>query len=1041
MLNWNKWQIGVVALLLCALALPAWAQLDTGSIVGVVRDKSGAVLPDSKVEVTNTRTGQVFEVNTNSSGEYEVPGLVAGSYKVTAEHAGFKTRVVNGIVLYATDRRAIDTTLDVGQVSEQVTVIAETTTVNTQTSDTGATIDANKVNNLPLNGRDFTSLMALVPGSVTSAGFGGTSLGGFETSLAGVNILLDGADATRIDSQATSTQLGRQESRISRASVDSIEEFKVMSSTYSAEYGRSSGDIVNIITKSGGNAFHGTLFEFFRNDAFDALNYFATQKIPLRLNQFGGNLSGPIVKNKLFFFVNYEGVRQIVESPSGPVAVLTEAARAGAVPVMVPVVNALPLPNVPGPVIFKGAGPGGTDVVRNDLGYFKGNLRHSLREDTGSVKVDYRAGAKDSFSFRYNIADSFTSTQYGVAALQVSPSTSRNHLLKGTWNHTFTPAVLNEFGIAFNRPQTDSLGGGGNLPFFQCSAFWGCTPQNTFVTAPGPALFSSRRPQHSLQFLDTLTWIKGRHSIRVGLDIRHAVTRDALDPQAFLAFDNTADFLADLGLQLSTLGHTMVGVQNTNYSFFVKDDIRLAPRFTVNLGVRYDYNSVLHGDQIQNFDIPTAIADPNNTVAPLGLLGAGLYKPDRNNFAPRVGFAWDPRGTGKTVVRGGFGIFYNPMLTGAALSLAGNFQQGINVNLFNFFDPNFLCTPPFPSAPFLSYPVPNPLPVCTPALPANVNSLDPNIRDTYSMHWSFGVQQEIVRNTVLEVSYVGNRGVKLPAGAAYAGQELNLSPFGGNVISPSFGQIRHLGNFVNSNYNALQTSVRRRVGKGLNVDANYTWSHEFDDGVNILSGAYQNSYNPKSDYANGDIDVRNNFTLGAVWDIPTVEILPKLLGKGWQMTSLVQARSGLPVQIANSLPFFGIDQLRPNLVPGQSIRPSGASAPNNLLNRAAISGPCSPQNTSPYCLQPFSYGTTPRNYGRGPGFAQIDLGLSKATQFSERLRVQIGGQFFNLLNHPNFANPSGIIDEPNFGQSTATVGNTIGTGTSRQVQLFMKFAF
>ena len=1024
MLNRNKWQIGVVALMLCAVALPAWAQLDTGSIVGVVRDKSGALLPDSTVTVTNTRTARVYQVQTNGSGEYEVPGLAAGSYKVSAEHAGFKTRIVDGIVLYATDRRAIDATLDVGQISEQVTVTAETISVNTQTSGTGATIDANKVANLPLNGRDFTDLITLVPGSVTSTSAAQKSLGGFESFLAGTNVLLDGADATRIDVNATSTQLGRQESRISRASVDSIEEFKVMSSTFSAEYGRSYGDIVNVITKSGGNQYHGTLFEFFRNDAFDALNYFATQKIPLRLNQFGGNLSGPIVRNKLFFFVNYEGVRQIVESPTGAdtVAVLTAATRAGAVPAMVPVVNSLPLPNLPDPVIIAG-------VPRPDLGYFEGNLRHSLREDTGSVKVDYRAGAKDSFSFRYNIADSFTSTQYGIAADQVSPSTSRNHLLKGTWNHTFSPNVLNEFGVAFNRPQTDSLGGGGNFPIFQCSAFWGCKPANNFESAPGPALFSERQPEHSLQFIDTWTWIKGRHSVRAGLDIRHAVTHNALDPQDFLAFDSTTDFLADLGFQLSTLGHTMVGVQNTNYGFFVQDDIRLAPRFTLNIGVRYDYNSVLHGDQIQNFDIATAIADPTNTTAPFGPLGAGLYKPDRNNFAPRIGFSWDPRGTGQTVFRGGFGIFYNPLLTGAALSLAGNHQQSVNVNFLNLAFGLTTCTPPFPNTPFLSYPVPNPLPVCTPALPANVNSLDPNMRDSYSMHWSFGMQQEIVRNTVLEVSYVANRGVKLPAGAAYAGQELNLSPFGGTVISNSFGQIRHLGNFVNSNYHSLQASVRRRIGKGLNVDANYTWSHEFDDGVNILTGAYQNSYNPKGDYANGDIDLRNNFTLGAVWDVPTVESLPKLLGKGWQMTSLIQARSGLPFPIALSSPFFGIDQLRPDYVPGQSIRPANYSVPGNQLNSAA------------FTPSPNGYGDVRRNAGRGPGFTQIDLGLSKTAQLGERFRAQIGGQFFNILNHPNFNNPSGILDDANFGRSTTTVGNTIGPGTSRQLQLFMKLIF
>jgi hypothetical protein len=1034
MLNSHKWQIAWVALLLCALALPAWAQLDTGSIVGVVQDKSGALLPDAKVTITNTRTGRVYEAQTNGTGQYEVPGLPASVYKVAIEHSGFKSRVIDQVVLYATDHRAVDAMLDVGQVSEEVTVNAQTTAVNTQTSENGGTIAEKEVQNLPLNGRDFTSLMALVPGSVTTGAFGQTSLGGYETSLAGVNILLDGADASRIDSQATSTQLGRQESRISRSSVDSIEEFKVLSGDYSAEYGRSYGDIVNVITKSGGNNVHGELFEFFRNDAFDALNYFATQTIPLHLNQFGGNLGGPIIKNKLFFFVNYEGVRQITDFPTGAdnVTVPTEATRALAVSAMVPVVDSLPPPNSTTPVFLPNPIPGGPPIARPDLGYWQGNLPHSLREDTGSIKVDYRVGVRDSLAFRYNIADSYTSTQYGVGPDQVSPSPSLNHLFKATWDHTFRSTLLNEFGIAFNRPYASSLGGGGNFPIFQCSNFWGCNTSNTFGAAPGPDLFSEKQPEHSLQFLDTLTWIKGRHSIRAGEDIRHVVTNNALYPQEFLAFDNITDYLADNADQLSTLGHNMVSVENTNYDFFVQDDIRLAPRFTLNLGVRYEYNSVLHGALIQNFNLAALLADPTatNTAQFFGPLGASLYKPDRNNFAPRVGFSWDPYGEGKTVVRGGFGIFYNPQLTGAALSLAGNYQQGYNVNVFGLLFGEYTCTPPFPNSPFLSYPVPSPLPVCTPPLPPNVNALDPNMRDSYAMHWSFGVQQEIARNTVLEVSYVGNRGVKLPAGAAYAGAELNLSPFGGTDITPNFGNVRRLGDWVESNYHSLQASLRRHMGRGLNIDANYTWAHELDDGVNILTGAYQNSHDPKGDYANGDIDVRHNFTLGAVYDVPTAEFLPKILGKGWQMTTLIQARSGLPFPIAVAGPFVGEDQIRPNYVPGQPIRPSNYSVPGNQLNPAAFVAPPTGQ-----------YGDVPRNAGRGPGFTQVDFGLQKTSQVTERYGVLFGAQAFNLLNHPNFSNPDGLLTDQNFGRTTSTVGNTIGIGTSRQIQLVLKLVF
>ncbi|MGC2357077.1 MAG: carboxypeptidase regulatory-like domain-containing protein [Candidatus Acidiferrum sp.] len=1049
MLNWNKWQIGLVALLLCAIALPAWAQLDTGSIVGVVQDKSGAVVPDAKVTVTNLKTGRVYEVQTNPTGEYEVPGLPAGLYKVVAEHEGFKTRVVDGIVLYATDRRAVNATLDVGQTSENVTVTADVTTVNTQTSEAGATIDNTEVQNLPLNGRDFTNLMTLVPGSVITGGFGQTSLGGYETSLAGVNILLDGADATRIDSQATSTQLGRQDSRINRVSVDSIDEFKVMSGNYSAEYGRSYGDIVNVITKSGSNTLHGGVFEYIRNDYVDAKNYFQTGPAPFHLNQFGGSISGPLIKDKLFFFFNYEGVRQSTHSPVFDVPVMTAATRALAVPDMVPVVNSLPLPNPAlGPAIFPNPS-GGPPIVRNDLGLYDGSEFETDREDTGSLKIDYRITQKDSLALRYNIDSSFTNTQYGVAADQVSPSPGLNHLLKATWDHTLRASLLNEFGVAYNRPKTDSLGGGGPFPFFQCSAFWGCGNSNTFGDAPGPALFSESQPEHSLQFLDTLTWIKGRHSIAAGFDIRHAVTQNALIPQNFIAYDSEADFLANQGDQFSTLGHNMVDLENTNYDFFIQDDFRVTPRLTLNLGVRYEYNTVLTGHLIQNFNLAALYANSTstNTAQFFGPLGAGLYKPDRNNFGPRIGFSWDPYGAGKTVIRGGFGIFYNPQLTGAALSLAGNYQQGYNLNILDFFFvPNFSCTPDFNQPPvpyyYISYPLPNPLPVCTPTPPPNVNSLDPNLRDSYSMHWSLGVQQEIARSTIFELSYVANRGVKLPGGAAYAGEELNLSPFGGTEITPNFGNVRFLGDFLESNYHSLQASLRRHVSKGLVIDANFTWAHELDDGVNIITSAYQNSHNPKGDYANGDIDVRRNFTLGTVYDVPTARLLPKVLGQGWQMTSIIEARSGLPFPIEVAAPFLGEDQLRPNLVPGQSLRPANYSVPGNQINLAAISGPCSATNTSPYCLQPNSYGTTPRNAGRGPGFTQIDFGLSKRTTVNEHYGLQLGATAFNILNHPNFANPAGILENDlTFGQSTSTVGNKVGPGTARQFQVFVRMTF
>lgn len=1014
----------LIALLLVTLVCVA--QLDTGTVSGMVNDRTGAVLPDANVTVTNLKTGRVWEVKTNSSGQYTVPALPVGPYKVEVSKAGFKSGVAENIFLNATETQRADMKLDVGAASETVTVTAESTAVNTSTSDLGTAIQSKAVTNLPLNGRDFTSLIALVPGSVTTAGFGQTSLGGFETSLAGVNILLDGTDATRIDVNATSTQLGRQESRISRASVDSIQEFRVLSGVYSAEYGRSTGDIVNVITKSGGNDIHGNVFEFLRNDKMDAKNYFLQpgEESPLRLNQFGGNVGGPLIRNKLFYFVNYEGVRQVVNVPA-TTTVLTQAARAGAVASILPVINAIPLPNRAGQVTFLDLADGQTKVNPN-LGFYSGVLENRLREDTGSVKIDFTASQKDSFALRYNIADSYTSTQYGFAAGQVSPSSSRNHLAKISWTHTFRPNLLNEFGVALNRPQTDSLGGGGDFPIFQCSTFWGCNKGTNyfFGATPGPALFSNRRPQHSISWIDTVSWVKGRHTIHFGLDIRKNVTHDALDPQKFLSYDGIANFLGNQGFQVDTLGHTSVGVENSNFAFFIQDDVRLTSRLTLNLGLRYEYNTVLNGPEIGNFDIVTLTLEPK---------GAPLYQPDRNNFGPRVGFAYDLSGDGKTVLRGGAGIFYNPLLTGAALSLAGNYQQSFSANIIDLAFGLRTCDNGFDFTK-LAYPLPAVLPNCTPALPSSVNILDQNMRDTYSGHWSLGVQRELMSNTVLELTYVGNRGIKLPAGAAYAGQELNYSPFGGKQLSDSFGNIRRLGNYLDSNYNALQASVRRHFG-AFNIDANYTWSHEIDDAVNILQGAFQNSHDPKGDYSSGDIDVRHNFTLGLVYDVP--KFVQGRLGSGWQVSSIFATRTGLPVNIALSAPFLGIDQLRPNLVPGQSIAPANFSVPGSIddpsarqFNKAAFVAPAAGQ-----------FGNTPRNYGRGPGYNDVDIALQKTTQLHERLGLVFRAEMFNLFNHPNFANPVGYMDSTDFGRSTSTIGNHVGTGTSRQAQLAVKLVF
>jgi len=993
----------LVAVLVMSSAVAAVAQLDTGSIQGVIRDTTGAVIPNAAVVVTNEGTQRAYHATANAQGEYNMPSLPVGIYSVAASYKGFGTSTVTTIPLNASELHRTDVTLRPGSDTQQVTVTSNQMQVNTLGADLGTTIGADRIANLPLNGRDFTDLLALVPGSVTSGQFGQTSLGGAETSFAGVNILLDGADATRIDTNATSMQLGRGAARVTRASVDSIAEFHILQGNFSAEYGRSIGDVVNVITKSGTNDLHGEAFEYLRNDALDARNYFAVPgtKTPLRLNQFGGNLGGPVVHDKLFFFANYEGVRQTITNTQ-IYDVLNATERAKFVTAMKPVVAAIPVGNL---------GPDPTDTA-HVFDLYSANLVNTLREDTGSFRIDWNTSDRNKFYLRYNIGDSDTNTTYGPAVGQTAPTPARTQFLKLSNTHTFSPTLLNEAGFGINSNHVSSYGGGGPFPVIAFSCFF-CN----FGAAPGPATFASIRPQTSYQYIDTLTKVLGRQTIKAGLDIRHNLSDEELGLQEFLSYGSISDFEKNAGFAFSTLGNPMTRIRNTNYNFFVQDDLQLARNFTLNLGVRYEYNTVLHekDNQLANFDIAT------QTV---GAKGAALYKPDYNNFAPRIGFSWDPFGTGKTAIRGGVGVFYNPQLTGAVFSLTDNTSNNISVNIFQALFGTVSCTPSFP----LAYPVAS-VPTCTPQV-RNVDQFDPKTRDSYAYHYSFGAQQQVAPDTVLEITYAGNRGLKLPAGAAFAGLQFNnQNPITGTYPrSQNFANERLLGDFLDSKYNSLQVALRGRRHV-LTYDLNYTWAHEFDDTVSVF-GAFVNPTNPKNDFSTGDIDVRNNFTADAFFQAPTIGSVPRALGRGWSLGAIASVRSGLPVNITTNVPNdYGTPQ-RPNFAPGASIssvRAKNYSSPNNQFNSAAFVTPPSSD-----------FGNVPRNAGTGPRFAQFDVAAIKNTAVGDKWRVQFRTDLFNIANHPNFANPDGNTTDPNFGRSASTVGSTIGIGTSRQVQFSIK---
>ncbi len=1007
----------VLAFVCIALTvLPISAQFDTGTIAGTITDPTGAVVPHASVTVTNQGTSAQTTLEASDAGNFVASALPLGNYVVAATASGFGTATSSVITLNVGATVHVNLNLAVAATTESVAVTGTPSTVDTSSTSTGVNLNTAQVENLPVNGRDVMDFLEVTPGAVATAGAGfQNSVNGMESVFTGVNVLLDGADATRIDINGTPNTEGNQESRVTRASVDSIQEINVLNTGYNAEYGRSLGPVVNLITKSGSNEWHGELFDFFRNEDLNARNFFehapGEGKQPFKLNQFGGNASGPLVKDKLFFFVNYEGVRQHITTFSDFNETPSALLRSQFVPAMQPILNDLPaLPA--NPLAVPGTG--------GDLVYYSAAFPDILHEDTGSVKVDYNITSNDRLAMRYNINDSESDITYGINQGQVETLPLRTQFGRIDETHTFGPSLLNEFGLAVDRFHSVT-GTDTSLPIIQ----------GFFVnlgSLPGTELYNQINANTSYQVLEALTKTVGRHTLKFGADIRFVRSNTQLDSNEVFSFGSFSDLANDRPFTLSTLGYPMLGLNNSNWDFYAQDDWRLKPGLTINFGLRYEYNTVIsesHG-RLSNFDAGTQSFIPSSESA---------YQPDRNNFAPRLGFSWDPFNKGRTVIHGFGGIFYLPMLVGALNSLSSNIPAyaGESLNAFQV---------------ALAYPEPNP-----PVIPGtqNVQAFLRNSRDSYSQQWLFGVQQQVAPRTVLEVNYTGSKNMNLPAGAAFAGLEVNpLNPLTGTRPYPNFGDERVLGNFLQSNYNAMQVQLRHRAGR-LNFDANYTWSHEIDNTLNVFE-TFEDPYNYNADHASGDIDVRNNLSADAVYSLPDLKgshgWVHALLGE-WQASSIFQARSGLPLNVTLESGFFA-PPFRPDYIGGGSNYLAGAHWPDSSLNPAVYAVPADYNQT-------LTVGTLGRNTARGPAFYQWDFSAMKFFPLSEKMKLQFRADLFNILNHPNFANPdTGLCSaialptatagpvctpNPNFGRSGSTISSLVGTGTSRQAQLALKLIF
>ena len=994
---------GFLSAIVMFLAVGVFAQSNTGTITGQVQDTNGAIVPNAAVTVTNVGTSESKTVQSNDEGFYEAPSLSTGIYKITATASGFQETTISDARLAVGARLRVDVALGVSGVSAVVEVASQTPT-DTETSTIGDNIGAARVADNPINGRDFTQLLATVPGSVQTTNQFQTTINGIPSTFGGASVLVDGIDASRVDVNGTSNVLGRIESRVNRVSIDSVQEVQVIEQNYSAQYGQALGAVINPITKSGTNDFHGGAFEFFRNESLDSSDALAGKQ-RFRLNQFGGNLSGPIKTDKVFFFTNYEGVRQ-TRGQTFNVLVPTQTFRNSAVAAIRPIFSNLPLP---------------TSAFNADLGRYIGQRIGDLQEDTGSIKIDWRQSEKSQFAVRYNINNSTTKVPYGVGSNQIADGKLRTQLFKISHNYFFGGTTTNEFGFGINNNYTNTGAGDTSLPRFDLSFV------DFRINPIGPAQFEQIRTGKVYQFLDTLSTVRGDHSLKFGVDIR--LNRRAAESitQDTLTFFSTGDLATNAPFVIARGGNPELNYANENFSFFAQDDWKIHPRLSLNLGLRYEVSTVSREKNglLQNFDLATLTYTP---------VGQKLYNADKNNFGPRVGFAFDVFGNQKTVVRGGYGIFYNRELPASFGSPQANSFPQVQTDLFDYL---FCATPP----PTFVFPVDPRVFACGQAA---AYVIERDLKTAMAQHYSLNIQQNIGFGT-LSVGYVGNHVTHLLTDGVITPRNINRADAvtGARPLTELYGDIFAVGGYPQSNYNSMQVNFKRNLTKGFRFNANYTWAHAIDDVVGFFKD-YQDENNARAERASSDQDVRHNFTFDAGYDIPFGKFFdnaPRRLTDGWQLNTIIQARSGLPVTVTQTGGIFGGFSNRPNVVPGVDPYCSNYSVPTCQFNAAAFQ-----------VVPAGSFGNAGRNILRGPKFAQVDASLFKNTRLTERTSLQLRLEVYNLFNFANYADPSGglvcagsVGQCDAFGVSTSTVGNQLGGllgfGGPRQIQLSARFIF
>jgi hypothetical protein len=1063
------------------------AQTFRGAISGTITDASGAVVPNAQVVASDTATGITYKSVTSSAGDYAFQDLPLGQYTLTISSSGFDTTKVEHVPVSAGSVSNQSVRLSIASSSTVIDVSASQLSLDTTTSTQTTTVEAKAVENLPLNGRDYTQLLALTPGfggysgGVTS---GSGSLNGMRSDQ--INWQIDGIDNNDLWANVPAVnQSGVNGIAGVLLPIDAVDQFSVQTQA-APEAGRNPGGVVNLALRAGTNSLHGTAYYFNRNEAFaepSPLLGFGEKKQENRTYNAGFSLGGPILHDKLFYFITYEkqvfAIGQPGQTTEPSAAYQTEAKQVLAqynVPVN-PVSTALLSTLWPAYALTGPANGENYNSPNPEFGH----------SNNGLIKVDYALNSKNNLSAHWFVGQGNQTAPNGSELIYyytVGPIHIQNYaiVLTSTLSNSITNQLLagvNYFNQIFidNDTNFDLAGAGlltgslypGVAPHLRISGF-----DNVGVVAP------SGRNDITGHLTDTLSWTKGKHEFRFGGEYRQAQI-DAFNsgnssgqfsftgqqgPWSSLNVADTnvlslADFLAGY-VDTSNIqtGDAERQVFINTFDLFAQDAWKMSSRLTLSYGLRYDYAGPLH-----NSDKNLSVFRPAQGIVFQGNGINSVYPQDWTQFSPRLGFAYQPRSNGGTVVRGGVGVYFDQPITAAFLNnkTSNSSPIGLQANPAGA-SPSFTLSRSsyqiqsgqqiFPSSANASCIV-----TPTDVTPCGIFTVSPNFRAPYVISYNINVQQSLGSKVIAQIGYIGNESRKLlgtvdinqaatsslgsPSTTAQAYAQQASRPYFAQY--PTYGNINQLGTIATANYNSLQTTLRLADFHGLSAQANYTWGHSLDDVSASRSLLPQNSYDFKSEYGNSDLDTRNNFTASLSYAIPTFSRGPRRLTEGWLVNSLITLHGGQPFTVANSSDTSGTDENaqrvdligNPTAGVDRSFHPATASsgATAQWINPAAFASPADG-----------TFGNMRRNQLYGPGFSDVDISLFKTTAITERVRLQLRAEVFNTLNHNNFAPPNSTFGSGGFGQLDDTIGDYwgapgVGPGEPLNVQLGGKFIF